>query len=74
MHVADEKNISHELVQLSYRSPEHLALHPFGKMPILQHGDFFLYESLAIATYLDRAFEGPQLTPPAPMEAAETYR
>lgn len=74
MHVADEKGISHELVNLNYCSPEHLALHPFGKMPILQHGDFYLYESLAIAAYLDRAFEGPQLTPATPKEVAEVYR
>lgn len=74
MHVADEKGISHELVQLDYRSPEHLMLHPFAKMPILQHGDFYLYESLAIATYLDRAFEGRSLTPLSPRNAAETFR
>jgi glutathione S-transferase len=25
-------------------SPKHLALHPFDRVPILQHGDFMLYE------------------------------
>ena len=25
-------------------SPKHLALHPFDRVPILQHGDFTLYE------------------------------
>src|SRR5919204_3075709 len=43
--------------------PTHLALHPFNRVPILRHGDFTLYETSAIATYVDEAFEGPRLTP-----------
>jgi len=74
MHVADEKGVSHDLVPLAYRSPEHLALHPFGKMPILQHDDYFLYESLAIAHYIDRTFDGPALQPAAPRGQAEVLR
>jgi glutathione S-transferase len=45
------------------RSPEHLALHPFGRMPILEHGDFRLYETQAILRYLDRVVPGPSHTP-----------
>src|SRR5260370_21297497 len=26
-------------------TPEHLARHPFGRVPALQHGDFVLYET-----------------------------
>jgi glutathione S-transferase len=44
-------------------SASHLALHPFDRVPILQHGDFTLYEASAIATYVDEAFEGPPLQP-----------
>lgn len=44
-------------------SATHLALHPFDRVPILQHGDFTLYETSAIATYVDEAFEGPALQP-----------
>jgi glutathione S-transferase len=44
-------------------SPSHLALHPFDRVPILQHGDFTLYETSAIVTYVDEAFEGPRLQP-----------
>jgi glutathione S-transferase len=43
--------------------PEHLALHPFNRVPILKHGDFTVYETSAIASYVDEAFEGPRLTP-----------
>jgi glutathione S-transferase len=74
MHVADEKGVSYELVVLPYRSPEHLALHPFGKVPILQHGDVFLYETLAIAHYIDRAFEGPALQPLGALAQAQVLR
>src|SRR5262249_56513250 len=41
----------------------HLALHPFDRVPILQHGNFTVYETSAIATYVDDAFEGPALQP-----------
>ena len=43
--------------------PEHLALHPFNRVPILRHGDFTLYETSAIVSYVDEAFAGPKLTP-----------
>ena len=52
------------------RSPEHVALHPFGRLPILGHGDFRLYETQAIVRYLDRVCAGPALTPPDPESAA----
>jgi glutathione S-transferase len=44
-------------------SASHLALHPFDRVPILQHDGFTLYETSAIATYVDEAFEGPLLQP-----------
>jgi len=74
MHVADEKGVPYDFVPLAYRSPEHLKLHPFGKMPVLQHGDYFLYESLAIAHYIDRAFGGPALQPADVRGQAEVLR
>ena len=42
---------------------EHLALHPFNRVPILRHDDFTVYETSAIASYVDEAFGGPRLTP-----------
>ncbi len=41
----------------------YLALHPFGRVPILVHGDFALYETSAITRHVDRAFDGPALQP-----------
>jgi glutathione S-transferase len=43
--------------------PPHLKLHPFDRVPILQHDDFVLYETSAIAAYVDEAFPTPSLTP-----------
>ena len=74
MHVADEKGVSYDWAPLLYRSPEHLKLHPFGKMPVLQHGEHFVYETAAIAHYIDRAFAGPPLQPSGALGQAEVIR
>src|SRR5215217_7418397 len=42
-------------------SSKHLALHPFDRVPILQHGDFVLYETSAIVAYLEELFPTPSL-------------
>ncbi len=57
---AIEKDVPHELVPLAYGEPTHFALHPFGKMPVLQHGDVTIFETLAILTYLDESFGSRQ--------------
>jgi len=51
---------------------EHLARHPFGRVPVLRHGDFLVYETLAIAEYVEEAFEGPRLMPAQATERALT--
>jgi glutathione S-transferase len=43
--------------------PDHLALHPFNRVPILRHGELTVYETSAIAAYVDEAFHGASLTP-----------
>jgi glutathione S-transferase len=45
------------------RSEEHLQRHPFGRIPILEQGDFRLYETQAILRYLDAALPGVALQP-----------
>ena len=52
------------------RSPEHLARHPFGRVPVLEHNGFMLYETQAILRYLDRVLPAPALTPADPKRAA----
>ncbi len=53
-----------------HRGPDHLARHPFGRMPVLEHEGFTLYETQAILRYLDRVLPSPPLTPPDPRAAA----
>src|SRR5690349_12743410 len=43
--------------------PSHLALHPFNRVPILRHGDFTVYETNAIVTYIDETFPRLPLQP-----------
>src|SRR6202048_4956413 len=50
--------------------PSPLALHPFERVPALQHGDFVVYETAAIVGYVDDAFDGPKLTPADPRQRA----
>ena len=53
-----------------HKTPEHLARHPFGRVPVLDDDGFLLYETQAINRYLDRRLSGPRLTPDDPREAA----
>ena len=70
--VCEEKGIDHILTETQLGAPEIRAIHPFGKMPVLRHGDFTLCESKAIASYLDRSFPGRELIPSDPRLAART--
>jgi glutathione S-transferase len=70
--VCEEKGIDYVLTEAELGAPEVFAIHPFGKMPVLRHGNVELFESKAIATYLDRRFPGPSLFPSEPVPAALT--
>lgn len=64
----EEKGVSYTLrpVEIFGRGgvpAAHLERHPFGRIPVLQHGDFVLYETSAITRYVDDAFPGPPLQP-----------
>src|SRR5713101_8013395 len=62
----EEKAATYRLVPVApgtLRSPEHLARHPFGRVPVLEHNGFSLYESQAILRYVDRVLPAPALTP-----------
>lgn len=52
------------------RQPEHLARHPFGKVPVLDYDGFRIIETSAIAPYLDEVLTGPSLTPENPKDRA----
>jgi glutathione S-transferase len=52
------------------KTSEHLAVHPFGKVPVLDDDGFVLYETRAINRYLDHKLGGTVLTPPTLREIA----
>jgi glutathione S-transferase len=72
----EEKGVPYTLKAMAFgagthKTPEYLkSLHPFGRIPAIEHGDFRLYEASAIIRYIDRAFPGPALTPADPKAAA----
>lgn len=69
----EEKGASYRLspvVPGTFRSPEHMVRHPFGRVPVLEHDGFSLYETQAILRYLDRVLSTPALTPADPKRAA----
>jgi glutathione S-transferase len=67
-----EKGVAYSLVPEPPHTPTVDAIHPFGKIPAMRHGDVALCESRAICGYIDRVFAGPPLIPTDPVKAAET--
>ena len=55
---AAEKGVAYKFTPVRPHTPEVDAIHPFGKIPVMRHGDLELFESKAICTYIDRAFQG----------------
>src|SRR5216683_7337781 len=69
----DEKGVPYRIAPVAlgtFRSAEHLARHPFGRVPVLEHDGFMLYETAAILRYLDRVLPDPRLTPADARRAA----
>ena len=54
------------ILEDAHTTPEHLARHPFAKVPAFEHDGFALYETEAIIRYIDEAFDGPGLQPAVP--------
>lgn len=61
-----EKGVAHENIPAPPHSPEVLAIHPLGKIPVLRHGAVEIGESRAIIDYVDGVFDGPPLVPADP--------
>jgi glutathione S-transferase len=49
-------------------------LHPFKKVPVLEHDGLTLYETTAIMTYINAAFDGPALLSEKPAECAKSLQ
>ncbi|TGQ53921.1 glutathione S-transferase family protein [Mesorhizobium sp. M1C.F.Ca.ET.193.01.1.1] len=67
----EEKGVDYELVPVDIFAADgipawYLEHHPFGRIPALEHDGFRLFETSAIARYIDEAFAGPALQPADP--------
>jgi glutathione S-transferase len=56
------------------RTPAHLALNPFGEVPVIEDGDVVLSDSNAILVYLARKYGDPSWLPQDPLGAAAVQR
>jgi glutathione S-transferase len=69
--VCEEKGVDYVLEPVPFDDVEaYRRLNPYLKMPVLRHGDLTIFETLAIATYVDLAFDGPALRPADPRRLA----
>ncbi len=69
----EEKGASWQLSPVApgtLRQDPHLARHPFGRVPVLEHDGFWLYETQAILRYVDRVLPSPVLVPADARDAA----
>ncbi len=68
-----EKGLDFKLVEVDlYNRPDWWAdLSPYGKVPLLKHGDGIVYESAIINAYLDEVFPKPPLMPADPLQRAQ---
>ena len=71
----DEKAVPCQIEEVDIFGPggvpaAHTKRHPFGRIPVLAHGELSIYETAAICRYVDEAFPGPSLQPPTPSERA----
>lgn len=60
------KGVTHQVQEVDpfgELTESYLTFHPFGRVPVLSHGDFKIFETTAITRYVDRVFEGPSLQP-----------
>jgi glutathione S-transferase len=60
---AEEKGVAYVHRPVSPHEAPVTAIHPYGLIPVMRHGEVTLAESRAIAGYIDDSFEGPPLFP-----------
>ncbi|NJN39035.1 MAG: glutathione S-transferase family protein [Leptolyngbyaceae cyanobacterium CRU_2_3] len=68
-----EKEVPFKLIEIDLRNkPANFAeISPYGKVPVLKHGDHRVWESAIINEYLEEAFPDPPLLPKDPIQRAQ---
>ncbi|CUH98248.1 glutathione S-transferase family protein [Leisingera aquaemixtae] len=65
--VLHEKDVPYETEEIdpfqTMVPKNYLRRHPFGRVPVLSHGNFDVYETAAICRYIEAAFDSPCLLP-----------
>jgi glutathione S-transferase len=69
-HVSDFDQIPLNVLKGEPKTGDHLARHPFGKVPVLDHDGIRILETSAIVRYLNDVLPGPSLIPPTPKDRA----
>jgi len=67
-----EKEIDFQLTEIDLNNkPDWFSdVSPYGKVPVIKHGNYRIWESAIINEYLDEAFPHPPLMPKTPEERA----
>jgi glutathione S-transferase len=66
--------ISVDLMKGEHKSPDYLALNPFGQVPVLTDNDVVLADAQAILVYLARQYGGESWLPLEPLPLAQVVR
>jgi glutathione S-transferase len=68
-----EKGVPFELIEIDLQNkPANFQeISPYGKVPVLKHGNHRVWESAIINEYLDEVFPDPPLLPQDPMQRAQ---
>ena len=75
MMICEAKDVPYSLQPVDFRSRDYReAHHPFGRMPALTHGGVRLFETLAIAIYIDETFGGLRLQPEETLDRARMFQ
>ncbi len=61
--LCEEKGVAYKLTPSRPHTPEVNAIHPAGQIPVIRHGDVALFETKAIASYIDKVFPGAKFIP-----------
>ena len=69
--LCEEKGVPYKLNPVRPHTPDVTGINPVGQIPCMRHGDVALFESAAIATYIDKAFPGAKLIPEDALGAAK---
>jgi glutathione S-transferase len=69
-----EKGVAYTYAESNPFDPADLGIlkekHPFGRVPVLRHGNFSLWETSAMLEYVQAGFDGPGLVPENAQAAA----